>query len=388
MLPCSSRGRRQQGAMPSSHQAFRVQAQDAEPGHPRLDVEWKAWVYQDSFVAWELRRMVEVMQEEREGSWKLNVLLKKEWPCWNKVFMGLSFHDEHKPIPSALAWRSRRERLRLDPAQPDEDSGMVDVLQERVREEFSISTQGVLGICMAWMMGKRKRALKQKAAALLRGFLRALVLPAQWGELHLLDCAEEAKGLCDQGGPAEHCKHLQQFVQHCEPHGAVCSAEMMVECLGDLMRGWLQSCAACREILARVTLELSGMVNSQLAKVGNGDITSWRRPNRRRRHDEDWTQEICKTLVQKGMASHSLASCRAHGVRHSTAQRWASNRVAVHMEQCWRTLGQPLMGVYALCEDGTRLGNPSTETQVYAFWCGRRRCGAWLPPQRLGQPKV
>ena len=131
-------------------------------------------------------------------------------------------------------------------------------------------------------------------------------------------------------------------------------------------------CQACCVSLRSILQYLAAHIDSRLPELqlSSNPLMEERArgPKTRKRLDEGLERELTEVIVQKRKAVRGASLGGAvHGLRHTQVRDAENKGLAAYQNACWRHFHDRSSGVFALAEDGARIGNPSENTEVYIF---------------------
>ena len=141
------------------HDCVRIKSQAlSELGHV-VKVNWKAWRYNTKEVFFEVRSVLDDFFEKDETSWETARILKKQMGIVKEVFemLGLKFWGEF--LPNHKSYISNKDVF-------DNES----VPTKFIRNEFSVSTLGLVVWLAVWSENRKGRFDKDKLRAMLNAF--------------------------------------------------------------------------------------------------------------------------------------------------------------------------------------------------------------------------
>ena len=108
--------------------------------------------------------------------------------------------------------------------------------------------------------------------------------------------------------------------------------------------------------------------------LGGGD-------GRNLRYDEDWKASLDTSLASGDGSMENI--CQADPElgkdRRRCARKIVESSLTLYMATEWERFSEPLDGPCAISADAARHGNPAEDIENYAFWCGQKQSGCWLP---------
>jgi hypothetical protein len=335
-----------------------------------LQLTWKAWLYDDGPVYWEFRRLLYQLLPKQKAPILVSKWLQRYGPQLASVFQSVGLDMDSEVTSSRRATAAH-----------------ADTSQRFVRQEFSISTLGVIAFLLFFAMSRHTKVDREGGFAALAAVLRS---SATVHQLHP-DTWETSMGLGLAAGRCQakaqpnrrHCTHLERALDLCkpgvgqDPWGALCAGMV-----------WMMSssalCEACRLSLTSLIGHLAADINLRLpglfVEKDVLHIPLMRGPARRLRVDEDF-KHACSVALVQGKRTHSGAQvARVTGmVASSSARQWECEHLRAYQAAGWKTFRSST--VVCLAEDATRLGQPPQETVVYIAWSGSADRAMYLPVQ-------
>lgn len=269
-------------------------------------------------------------------------------------------------------------------------SGNVEALADPMtREGYSISTAGLLCSMWFWHRCSRTMAGRERAGALLEGFVaRACGAVAAQREALLVACREDAHRCRPDCGDGDLCRHCNEAM-----------GKVMLNNGGwaSLIRGltFLRVCSSvCPAAKSAIVVFLTGLValiNGRAAQddesLGLKDDLRHRplmcTPRKRMRIDEDYKHHTAVEVQQQRAAPNAARVIRGEGLgcTEANGRHWEAQVCSKHQLACEHAF--EASRVCHLAEDGSRLGNPAEETIIYLAWSADLNIAGVPPPQAL-----
>lgn len=237
---------------------------------------------------------------------------------------------------------------------------------------------GIVGIVAAEVIGSRCRSRRR----LLVAFLDALCPTRQVASVDLASIIAPCSPLCSVGELGR-CRHSVaapnlQEVRLVRPS--------LIEYLERVASG-SATCQANRRIVVKVAQALAAMMPNSLSQVSTKDALKRQHLMGPRRHrlDEDFAREVACIHMQKGNARDAKDITATDLQLSRDTGRWlALANASRGMHRQWEAYAAGrLRGVVSITEDGSRIGNPAEESQLYAWWSEDKQHRFWLVPQAL-----
>jgi hypothetical protein len=249
------------------------------------------------------------------------------------------------------------------------------------RQEWMISSAGMLVIMMVLATTSRKLLHKHAAEVHMNAFLGAM-LPADCVSTHdLANVSIAIVQQCPMINGQAHCLHMEELLQELRDMSAPEQYRLAraLRAAGPLM----PCCPAVTLWLRSIIKTIADDIDKAVEGKRNIDDALYVRAATqhigRRRVDEDVKHEITTSLIASGRASNSRDAARFLRISTaSAASKWDENEVLVYQATCWQSCVQQKSFSVAL--DGKRLGQPCEETEVYACWVYPGDKAMWLPP--------
>ena len=345
----------------------------------RLELKWKAWQFDEPQAqTWELRRLLGCLFAERANR-KTNDLVKTGMPIWRPLFLacGLAQHEAVFPSRQAEAMRLKDGGVPLPPG-----------LAKYIMGEYSASCHGTILILLAESSWRQKLTHKSKAKAMLEAFLgpwlgmdtaAALDFSAVW--------STTVADLCELCLPGGRCEHMT--TQVVPPAPGKHFVEQLVGLMLKLCSAALD-CKAASQGLSELLGQIASAAYKVLPTISSTDPSKQhhlRGSKRSLRFDEDYRVHVMRTLPQKRQVMSGAHATRVDlEVQESRSRDWESKEVNTYLQSMWEQVGQHghLKGPIGMVEDGSRIGNPSQETEVMAVWIPELHSGMVLPCQAFG----
>jgi hypothetical protein len=153
-----------------------------------------------------------------------------------------------------------------------------------------------------------------------------------------------------------------------------------------LLQTWSSACLSCDATVDLVTHLICGTSQMLDESIGDGRFAvdplrlGDRRTNKRRRVDESFKESVINATLQQKRARSGAAALRAMSsdVHPQTAHKWEATFMSAYQVATFRA--NETSSVYAVLEDGCRLGEPAEETQLYLGWNAECDVGIVHPP--------
>lgn len=335
-----------------------------------LDASYKAWVYRDGEIYWELRRLLKC--RAREGVAVLvHRFVKDQRSLWQTEFEAFGCADR------ALVSSFNAARANND---------LVSMEDHLTRQEFSIHTSAMLCLMILWCKQARVHELRDKYRALAVGFLQRTAGNIEDIKQKLTKLLKESAPYCDSSVPFDTCCKHQEAVIELLGQGrgwdGVLDAVLMVRSLHDI-------CRACREVSGRFLRDLAGSIDRKLredAPILNTKKDIRHRPlleakTKRMRIDEDYKYDATVTRMHDRSVPNTGRALRGDGlgVAPAVGRRWEAEICLEH--QAAMRMSFATTRVTHVTEDGSRLGDPAEETVIYLAWSADTDIAGVPPPQ-------
>lgn len=342
----------------------------------------KAWVLSTGACAWELRRLFMNMQfRMQKGPYRLILDQREQWLA---EVESLGFDT------AGMLAMSRRQA----------SYHMLEV-DESTHEESTISTVGLVIVLLLWCTQRRRLDEQALAYALLCTLIAATVpdddrmlvmnfaLDADW----LVECPAH---VLKTDGLVGACPHVsthgvqvaQAYAAHSHPIHRFVSA---LRCLFSLRA----LCPSLRAWCAKLVLQVSEAVDLHMQSASGVDIVKFNESEPRKRgtrYDEDYKRALSFELVKSKRIRRTTDWSRTSGsLPSSTAWTFDETLLTAYMASARSELSGARF--LSICFDGTRLGQPKREVNIYHAWSNDKQIGCWLAPQvppvgPLGDPSA
>lgn len=349
----------------------------AGDGHGADDFVFKAVIYTDGAVFWELRLLFAAMLYHRRviQTWKL---LARERQAWQRSFaeVGLALDNELKSSKSAAKLRDPTGGRDHDPKQ---------------RAEFTLSTKGVVAVLLCWYGMRHRRDERVRASEILLQLAQRLVVlqPNAGDCIGAFAC--QSRRLCRKGAQADgdDCNHLAGIMSGFDTFFAAPSAKTLVGGILGMEAGIVQGtmlCAASASFRQRIVAFVADLFDKSCPNLSRCDALAEQTPalgcaRKRPRIDEDLRRAVVNTVVREGRASSGAAWARATGsVAGSSCGRWEQDEMKAYLAAANKLLGDGV-SVVSIVEDASRIGDPAEDTMVYLAWSGKHDTGFYPPVQ-------
>lgn len=371
-LTCSS-PRRRTGMSVSVPQPWYFHRVGLDEHGGTVTLAWKASAWGadgHTFLAWELRRVLESLSYSSSNP--IKDFKNHTFPLIAEHLRKMGVESvEDDLIPSRKSMRAKGVKEEDWPA--------------FVRDEWGVSTGGLLLILCGCLMVRRGKH-KVRSAAVLLLFLEA-VLPADCcSQDDVSECVaslEMTPAMCDgQAQGADICHHVEFVHQVLSSKASGCQQSALAKILIDIAQGPCL-CPSVGAWLSDFISVVGKMLLSILEDTCSDDplnAQDLRGKKRRRRMDEDMKLAVCEKLHSSGRARNGRVWARATGhcsdkamdrIRDKyLAGYMASIHERYHESDSFRTV-----------LDGARIGEPASEYSVGMLEDCASGSGAWIPPQ-------
>lgn len=346
------------------------------PAGPVIQFKWKCWTTSAGQVLWKLLTPLEQQFEtvRLKTVFDLTSYLSRHKLLFGTLLEQLgSTYDEHV-LPSRLALQRR------DSA----DAGS----RGPIKAEYTCSTKALLAIFVWYSMGLRRDEQKDRAKALLRGFLlETMDASTNWWK-EALEALVEFGPLCDSQPVIDGCcSHIVSFKEELALTPAGHSADVALAMLLALQRTVGDHCGACsglrEHFVHELCLHIDGRISDGLFEVDPTCLTPGPAQGglkRRRRIGEDWKTAIIDKMVQAKRAKTGAQALRVAGeIAPGVATRWERDSMLHYQAAGWRSFsGAKAIGISS---DAARLGDSPEETLIVFLWEPGADLGMVAPPQ-------
>jgi hypothetical protein len=258
-----------------------------------------------------------------------------------------------------------------------------DLLDPHVREEWSISSAGVLFWLLDWSRTRRDREDKKRCRELLRTFLAKTI------DLNVVkrDTIVNIFGACAQLCPeydavAETmCSH---YVRIWEPILANAAPAWDWVVITNLLADLLGSdCPTAKAVGGVAVKEIAKYIDHRLPNLDlPKDVRKMEQMfalKKRRRIDEDFK----KDLMSEGISHKKFhsASQFIHAATDMSTRLGRAFEDRFTVQNC--LAGREALqctGVVAMCEDASKNGMPKEETWLFYLWDARAKMATYMPP--------
>ena len=334
-----------------------------------VEGKWKAFLYDDGPVFWELRRVVlDCLNGARQNLELSKIVKNVQESGWRYLeLLGTDF--EQSVIPSFKACCSRDEEAIVGPL---------------VRSEWTVSTKGLVAWLVLWAASSHDHERRQRVDALLRAWLSkavdpSLANPSAWSVWLLA-----VGGRCEQD--PDHrglCSHLACVITDVDLGDGLLKWRYLATVLLRLF-GLGTACPAAVAFQSHLVDAVVKSIHGRLDDIEwESDISKFpllQGSKRKLRIDEDYKREVGQGLVGNKRVHSGAQFARATGdVAACTARQWDGNYMLQYRAACKATceLGEVLW----LSSDASRIGQPAEETTVCLAWDHSSNRGVILPPQ-------
>lgn len=339
--------------------------------------ELKAWLYPNASVVvvghpevyWEARRVVDAMGL-RPTTQDFYKYWKRHQPHWQLLCVAYGF------IEASRIFKPSRKSLVSSLA-----GGESICNDPFVREEFSIATTGILAMVLYIAGGKLLRH-KRSSQLVLTSLLSHVLQGSVAQDIGFWSPPADICDQCEFDAFEGRCAHMRHGLQL--EHRSTKPWETVVACLVDLAH--MQStCNAARCFLEAQLVQIATALDEAICGIGHSDASRAldndpSRYAKRRRIDEDLVVDTIMTSVETGRSASSRRMLRSKGqLCPDNGTLWERQALLHTQAAAWRVFKGSQAVHISL--DGSRIGNPAEETELYAAFCGSSLKGCWLPPQ-------
>lgn len=337
-----------------TRETYRQQVRHTDMFGRVVEYALKAWKYSTDVVFWEARQWLPalfhtVRDTSATGLWRSHHF------TWEGFFGLADMNDE------AVWLRGRRAK----------QTNVPQDLQCYVRTEDCCSTSAFLLILCGEAVLGTTLVRRWRAEVMAQSFL-GLVVEADFATELWRTVWDDTKGGCDIGVDGHgRCEHLQGFI------GLIAvqtPQHRLIKLLEECMKA-APHCKVAHRGLQALTLGVAEHVDGRLETLG------WATDNvkhcehvlapsgRKRRLDEDFRDEVAKKALRLGHASSMGSFLRVvEGGDSSAAKGILNERLGRYYVVCRKAH----VGVERLTValDGSKLGQPLEETEMYLTWNG------------------
>ena len=337
-----------------------------------LELCWKAWTYADGAVYWELRRILHTLLNGLRRSLDVNVLAKNFLDDNVDFITGWQFSPYDIVVPSLRALAAR---------------GVPDVCARYVREEWSISTVGLLIWLVLWSEGRRSHEAREKCMACAKVLLVTCVDLSSWdGQVFLDHLRHEDVDGCPSLREGEWCcPHAQKVMALTDTQPGATTARQVI---GLLQRLMLEDCPSTRRAF-RATVKLLGAAIDKHAQEFSGSCDNatlaklFHFGSKGTRLDEDVKNYVTNTMVKRRKIHSASQALRVlhTGCPTKVALDWEQKLVMETFLQSKASL-QGNAVVWCM-EDASRCGKPAEDVTVYMLWDAASGYACYPVPQAV-----
>ena len=319
------------------------------PAGEAWSTQWKAWLYNsDRSLFWEMRRVCVYVGLTRGCS----KLLKEKGPAWDWSLRaaGASLSDWF--LPSSYC----------------EDADLGD---ERIRHEYSVSSEGVLTLLVSEFFAREDTS--QITSALSKLFEVALI-DDKVADVFSSACAPHVRVMCGESirrtsrGMA--CTHLADVCDLASAHETEPRQFLAAVILRVAREARAGRCLAASATWKGILQAFRDAAAASFHDRFDKDIFKLKMPRsctkRLRRTDEDHRKAVIFSAHQGHMAQNSASFLRAQSqVATSGAvlgRRWDGRQDCIYLSSLWS--GFEGTEVFHIAFDGARFGQPAEESLI------------------------
>lgn len=336
----------------------------------QVDLVWKAWLYHDGQVFWEFRGPLYRLLSQAKASIKI-----AKWMKCNEGMLAAVMQQLGLDFSKEVLWSRRAQRA----------SARQQDLQY-TREEFCMSTPGVLATLLHWSISRHLNAEKHCSAVMLAALLRKVSDPKhlcqdEWQQTMSLRLAAPCCHVKAHGSPC--CGHLGEVLREARPGAGQEPWLALSLGLGKL----LQHCSVCpasklalTSWVSQVAMHLNTRVGELNFECDPSKASLLRGAARRLRIDEDYKAAVSMELAKQKRV-HSGSQLVKATAKHdpSLVLKWQHEQLRKYQAAGHRSFEKST--VVCIAEDACRVGEPKQETMVYICWTAKDDKAMFLPVQ-------
>jgi hypothetical protein len=336
-----------------------------------VKIHWKCWRYIDGPLFYEVRSIINDFHGKNTEA-KLCRIIKDDMETVATALTdaGLSFWGEF--VPSHQAYMKNPTLY---------DAKGVD--KDHVRDEYSVSTKGVLFWLATWATTRKKHADREKVFTMLEAFLAAR-LPAKW--FYASKISEKYDNLfnrcADRTRQDRPCRHIRHMLQNIGDDHESFSWKQFTHLMVDL--SYDRDCECYQPLYEKLmdacfVQHAGGMEAVATSNILKTAVTYQTEAGKRRRIDEDFKAEMSKLNVESGIKPTTLVSFTDMG-----SGQMARGCQHVFLKACQLSSQKVMLceGAVIFSEDGSGHGKPAESTSMSLIWDAEVNVCA------PGQPKV
>lgn len=329
----------------------------------------KAVEYDDGFVTWELRRVLDAIDCKSQENVKYARRQKIPTMKSHAVAMGVTIDD-------SIIIPSRKAAL----AQGVDLGGDGDA--RYIQQEFTMSTKHLVSFVLLdiKVSSGRRRGLVE---ALWMGLCKRCLPPEVLDFPIVLDVATVDGAVCREGRPLGGCSHVNRVRQALVDGAAAAGPPQarLGQAVIEIMRGDI-ACPHIGKWFEDFCEAIVGPIREQLpaaAKANALESSSCFGPKKRRRIDEHMKEAIVTQVKQQRLAANAPSWARATGKANPKSMHRVRDEYLGAYHYAARQAFADCTTV-KLALDGARLGEPQEEYFIGVVENCETSLAAWAPP--------
>ena len=355
------------------YQAFFTKCTAELKSRPAEPFTFKTVVYDSGHVWWELRRVLHVFYTGIKEVVQTHKELLKWRVVLSALFLRLATTYEVHILESRRAAEHNHN----------------EVQNPMCRQEYMVSSFGTLVLLLWLATARRKVEEKQRAKAVLIGWLRALLNPGQVDIGRIIaaavpGCLQECTENCKEGT----CCHMQGVVNMLPPGAGGAAAQVSlheaVHLLVHLVHIIVKRNAAAAtltSVLEQLAQKVDEGAPSAQAQTDPLKEELMMGNKRKLRIDEDF-KAVVTDQVRFGRRVLTGAEVVATtNVDEKRVRVWTQAKMLAYQAACFRRIA--VAGVFGIAEDASRISCPGEETVVYNLWSDQADIGCFPPIQAI-----
>ena len=329
----------------------------------------KALVYDDGAVFFELRGPIDSFMSSRNDLVKLVRWFKQHAEPFATMLgtMGTTLECEVRPsMQAALAWGGQRAN------------------DEYVRQEWTVTTTGLVVLFVMWATTRHARGDQERAMAMLAQVFSIILQQEDLPSItrSTLEITTRDTGAqCNRwyGGDMDSCRHISVAKNALAAGGPRSFVLGLIQLARDA-----DTCEAARQVVADVLNSIVEALDQRLRQCpfpsdAHTALACRGGLSKRRRVDEDIKVQGSGMLIRRQTTSVAQFLQNSGHVSGKTSAMWEGEFLKTYAATM--KLGLDVSGVCNVTEDAARAGRPAEDCIAYMYWEASSNRSAYLPFQ-------
>jgi hypothetical protein len=356
-------------SLPEDRDVLWLESQANSSNGPPIRIAWKCWRYIGGPVTCEVRSIAQDFFG-KEKDIKLCRIIKDDMASVERLLAdtGTSFWKEF--IPSHQAYKA--------------NSAFYDaqgVIKDHIRDEYSVTTRGVIIWLAAWANTRKKHDEQETARAMLEAFLSARVPAKFFFTSVIINKCNSLFDLCAlRNAQDKPCRCVRHMLKDLGDNYGNFDWKEFSDLLVNL--AFDKNCDCYRPLFEKLVQgcfshHVAGMLESDPANILRTARVFETPSGKKRRVDEDFKKELATLNVESGIKPTTLCAFSAMG---SDVVAKDCQRSFIKGAQLASQNQLKCEGVVIFCEDGSGHGKPAESTSMSLIWdANANLCSPGIP---------